>query len=368
MAPTMTEQPIFRSRTGMAIILIAGVLLIVGLARSVNQLPPESGPAGSSYSTIASGTAGLAALLAANGYQVEKVRIPVAEHPPNPAHVLVVIDGNSLSAPDLTALAEYVESGGRLVAIGFTSLTRVVSSAPTQRNATTDRSHALLPIGTFAAVTTTDGSTVWQDPGSMLPVVGNSDGALVAVERVGRGTVVAISDATIVSNDSLDRADHALLAILAIGKPGTTVRFLEYIHGFEQPTGLAALPTVWKQALVVLLVAGAVWLLAHSRRLGPPERRTRALPPPRATYANALAMTIAKGNDPAASAPIAEEVRAALARRGGNTADPGNLLAVAIQSGVDPAVASRALAGGTSDEDLIARGTVLSQLISKEQL
>ncbi|MCP4306065.1 MAG: DUF4350 domain-containing protein [bacterium] len=362
----MSDQPIFRTRTGLVVIVAAGLLLVVGLFQSATEPSPTEGPAGSTYSTTPDGAAAFAALLEQNGYDVAHWRIPLATRPPESSDVIVVVNGNLLDLDDSATLRSHLESGGRVVAIGNTWLAGILDSPPNSTATTDEVSGALLPFGSFADIEQANGPTVWAEPGSMLGVVGNQSGILAAVQSVGQGQLVAIADASVISNAGLSEVDNALLGVQAVGAPGPTVKFIEYLHGFEQPAGLAALPRRWKQALLVLAFAGLIWLLSHARRLGPPQQTERALPPPRAAYVDAVAATLAAGKSDKAIVPLQERIEIELARRGADLGSATDVIDVAIRSGVDPEVARTAL--GESGHDPLAKVKLLSQIVSKEQL
>ncbi len=364
----MNDAPLFRSRAGIAFLMIAGFLLVIGLTQSASQPAPTDGPAGSSFATHGDGSAALVDLLEANGYNVARERRPLAERTPGRNDVLVVINGRLLSAEDELAMIDHVAGGGRLVAIGSTWLNGITDSAPTEFERTSRPSRSTLAIAGFVDVEQAQSEFVWVDAGSMLPLVGNDDGMLAGIEYLGDGVVVAIADDALVSNRLLDAGDNALLALLAIGEPEGTVRFIEYIHGFTQPTGLAALPTRWQQALLVLALAGFVWLAAHGRRFGPAEETSRGLSPPRSAYVDALALTIEASKDPNAAATLDEALTAELTRRGAALGSSASILEVALSSGVDAATADRALSAGTGREDTRAKAILLSHLVNKEQL
>ena len=362
----MTDAPIFRTKSGLGVIVLVGLLLVVGLLRSASEPSPTDGPAGSTYSTMPDGAAAFATLLEQNGYDVEHWRVSLTTRPPLPTDVVVVVNGNLLDVDDSATLVSHLESGGRVVTVGNTWLAGILESPPSGFEPTTKTSTALLPFGGFDSVEQAQGTVIWAESGSMLPVVGNQNGTLAAIQYIGQGQLVAIADASVVSNAGLSQVDNALLGVLAVGAPGTTVKFIEYLHGFEQPAGLAALPTRWKQALMVLALAGLVWLLAHARRLGPPQQVERALPPPRAAYVDAVAATLAAGKSDVATAPLQRQIEVELARRGADLGSSTDVIDVAIRSGVDPEVARTALGG--SGQDLVAQARLLSQIVSKEQL
>lgn len=364
----MSDAPLFRSRGGLAAVLVAGVMLLIGLTQSATDPAPTGGPPGSSYATHSAGTAALATLLEANGYEVDRARTSLAVRPPEPHDVVVILNGGALEPDDVDALEAHIRSGGRLVTGGSTQLRGITRTPPAGLARTDSASARLLPIAGFGDVADVDSEWVWEDPGSLLPLVGNDGGTLLGIEFIGSGSVVAIADEAVLANGVLGERDHALLALLAVGETEGSVRFVEYVHGFTQPTGLAALPIRWKQAFLVLGLAGVVWLIAHGHRFGPAEETSRGLPPPRAAYLDAVAATLEASGDPNASAPLREAIDRELSRRGADLGSSVNSLEVAVLSGADRRIAEQALGTGTQRSDVRARAILLSHLVNKEQL
>ena len=84
-------------------------------------------------------------------------------------------------------------------------------------------------------------------------------------------------------------------------------------------------------------MAAAAWLLARSRRLGPPEDEARALPPPRWAYVDAVAGTLARTRRPhEATEPVRQRARQLIARRTGLPPDaaPDDLYRAALRLGL----------------------------------
>jgi hypothetical protein len=362
----MNDAPLFRSRTGLVLLAAAGLLLVVGLARSAAPPRPEDGPAGSSYATHGAGTAALAALLERNGYEVAQMRTPLADLPPSPDDVVVLVDGGELDAEDVAAVNTYISAGGRFVSIA-SSLDGIVATSPKSTIPTNAPAATLLSVGPYRTVTTVTAARVWSGAGSLLPLVGNGDGTLLGVEYRDRGAVVAIADSSIVENGELDQADNGLLALEAVGPTTGTVRFVEYVHGFTRPTGLSALPTRWKQALLLLAAAGAVWLIARGKRFGPVEEIGRSLPPPRSAYVDALALTLAAGKDPEAATVLDRSLALELHRRGVEPGSP-DAIGVAVDHGAAREVAELALSAPPSEKTIRAKSVLLSHLVNKERL
>src|SRR5207248_3821828 len=138
----------------------------------------------------------------------------------------------------------------------------------------------------------------WHDPGGLAPILAGDAGRVIAVAGdVERGRVVAVADPSPVQNALLAVDDDAALALgLAGGR--RMVLFAEGAHGYGQGEGLAALPRRWRLTLAGLGLAAAIWLVARSRRPGPPEAETRAPAPPRRASAHAVTRTLARTRRP----------------------------------------------------------------------
>jgi hypothetical protein len=362
----MNREPIFRSRAGLIVMIAAGVLLVAGLFQSAPQPQPRDGPSGSSYATHDSGTAALATLLERNGFEVSRTRTPVAELPPAPQDVVVLVNGGILDRDDVRALNDFIASGGRFIAID-SRLDGIVANTPDRPTNTSTEASSLLSVGPFAAVETTTPVRVWPAAGSLLPLVGNEDGTLVGIDTSRGGAVVAVADSSVVENGRLGDGDHALLAIQMIGETEGTVRFLEYVHGFTRPTGLSALPARWKQGLLVASLAGVVWLVARGKRFGPVEKTARDLPPPRSAYVDAIAATLATGADPEVAATLDRAIERELNRRGVAAGSP-EAVERAVRSGAGRETAELALSTTGSEAVMAAKSVLLSHLVNKEKL
>ena len=115
------------------------------------------------------------------------------------------------------------------------------------------------------------------------------------MRRAGRGRIVLLADSSPLQNRLLGEADNAAFALALSGRGPLT--FVESVHGYGPQRGLAALPARFGWALIGLLLAALVFMVARGRRLGPPERERRELPPPRRAYVDALAATMARGKE-----------------------------------------------------------------------
>lgn len=232
-----------------AVILAFAILGIV--ARAV--APTPSGPPLSSYATTPTGVAAWAELLARDGHPVRRLRRPLASADLPYDATLVLLGGQQNVTPaDARALRNFLAGGGRLV------------------------------LGGAAA-----------------------NGA----DHVS-GDVITVSRPAFLENGGLARGDNALHALKLAGARGRPVLFDEDIHGYGPAIGLAALPTRWWFALVLLAAAFGAWALSRAIRLGgsdpvPPESAR-----PRVAYVQAMARTLIRTEN---RAKLAERAQAATA-------------------------------------------------------
>ncbi|HWH95072.1 MAG TPA: DUF4350 domain-containing protein [Baekduia sp.] len=241
--------------TPVAIVAAAAVLVAAALLGRAPEQP--SGPPASSYATTPDGLAAYATLLERAGHDVRRIRAALDDRRPAGRETVVVVDGRPLPAAERRALLDYVRAGGHAVLAG--------------------RAAALLG----------DAAVLPRSAAGRAPVT----------RRVGRGTAVLIGDPEPLRNRALARDDHAAEALAIAGPPLRRVAFVESVHGYHEQRGLAALPDRVQTCLILLGLAALAFLMLCGRRLGPPEQRARALPPPRRAHVEALAAALARAPD-----------------------------------------------------------------------
>jgi hypothetical protein len=331
----------------------------------------SAGPKGkrsSSYGTVPSGLSAWADLLEKRGHRVTHGRQSLDTHPPNPDSTLILVEGAPIDSSETGAIRRFVRSGGRLIlgGSGPVGLADDIVGDPAKYTQPGDRVLGpVIPAVETAGVSRVVGNGEGRltDSGPAIPLLAGRNGIGVAVAREGRGRVFLVADPSPLRNRFLGRADNAALAVGLAGSPKRPVQFVETIHGYGRESGLSALPTRWKTALILLAIAGIVFLLARGKRFGPPEQRDRELPPPRAAYADALAATLARTNDRhVAIEPIHAAARRQVAHRSGLGPDPSAdvLQSAARRLGLSEEEA-RAVAAD-EDFDMIATGRALARL------
>lgn len=319
-------SPASRAVTCVLVAIVSVNVLLAGVQRLTGG-PGPGGKPSSSYATAPDGAAAYAELLSRHGHPVRRLRSTLDEVTLDTAVTIVVLDPEELEAEESDALERFVRDGGRLVAAGretAPTLRRLVGDGVVWSPRGVEQASPLAPAAEVAAVRSvragSEGS--WAAVGAALPVLGHGEQVLAAVAGVGRGRVVLLGDASVVNNRLLDEDDNAAFGIAAVGPRARPVAFAEASHGYADGEGLGALPLRWRWVLAGVALAVLVWMWSRAKRFGPAEDATRALPPPRRAYVDAVAATLARTRQPeAALEPLRTVARAALARRAGLPAE-----------------------------------------------
>ncbi len=347
------------------VVVLGGGLILSSIPR---DQPPGRSPDRSSLQVSKGGYAGWRILLEDQGIEANQLDQPPSAVDLDPTETIVGLDLGTLADRDAEALAAFVESGGRLIAGGRTS----VESLEAISGTALDERDLSEPVGGGPLVPAPEvdgvaeirgaGPSRYTDAGEGLPLFGSADGALVVELRRGEGEVVAVSDSIPLTNGELSSADNAQLAVDLVGAPQRSeVRFLERLAVGEEdaPSGLAALPDNWIFGFFGLIVAALVLIGSRLRRLGPATPPPSTVAEPRIGYVDAMAHTLARSGEPVAAAePVRRAALAAIGGPGGpprstpggrtslpSLADgPDKLTAEAERAGVSPEDAS-ALAG-----------------------
>ena len=350
-------------------IVVAVVLLNVGLSLLRDAFSRPQGRPSSAYATSSTGTAAFAELLARRGHPVVPLRGPLDESLPG-SGVLVVLDPETITEEEVAALRSWVERGNRLVIGGRPALwvDGLLDAPPRWSPAAVLAAEPLAPVPETQSVTIVGGEGYgsWEESGEALPVLGLEDSparTLAAVTTTGQGRVTLLADTSVLHNRYLGENDNAVFGLNLAGAPGTPVHFAEGVHGYDNATGLAAIPWRWKLALGGLALAAMTWMVAVGRRLGPPEPEGRDLAPPRRAYVDALTTTLARtkrGDE--VVAPVRAAARSKIARRSGlePDADERELEGAGRTLGLTEEEVAAVL--GRSNDDVVAAGRALVKL------
>jgi hypothetical protein len=352
-------------------VLVAGAVLA---AATVVSLIPQRGSGtdspSSSYSTGPTGSGAYAELLRRFDHPVQRIRGDLDRARLEPGSTLVILDAR-LTDGEIQGVGRFVRAGGRLVAGGAGVdgwLRELVDDPPRLDDTAVDAATAAgdAPEGEGIGLVRLGGQRSFGRPGSLQPLLAERGGVtLVALAGdVGPGRVVALADPTPLQNQLLGVADNAAFGLAVAGPGGRPVAFAEGPHGYGSGQGLAALPDRWRVALAGLGLSTGVWLLARSRRLGPPEDEARLLGPRRRSYIDALAGTLGRTDRPAEAAePVRIRARSLLAGRAALPPDAPDdaVRAAGVRLGL-PADEAEALVGIHGEDGALAAGRALARL------
>jgi hypothetical protein len=313
----MSARGYFRGARGWVLAGIALVALFVVLGELFGGEP--HGPVSSSYATDGQGLAAWATLLERNGHPVVRLRKALDEARLDPRASAVVLDPEALLRAEGARLRTFMSAGGRLLIGGSDPqryLDAVLHTPPAWAPAS---EHRVLPSSapdtTLAGISEvrSAGAGQWQEDDGYQRVLATGSGGAVLMKRgFGSGSLLLFADVSMLQNRLLASADNAQLALNLAGGPRRTVVFVESVHGFGESRGLAALPASWWTVFAGLLLAGLVWALGRSRRLGAAQPLAAgtggAGAPARGEYVDALARLLRRAGP-------ADELRATADRR-----------------------------------------------------
>lgn len=312
------------SRTEIAI-AVALVALLAALGTAFGSKTQDAAdPRRSTFVDAPRGLHALDLVLAAVGSEPRRAMSPPAASDPVD-HTLVVAEPSvPLTRRETDEIVKWVDAGGRLVvAASPTGVPGGGTDALLAEFGVTARPAAAAPDGHVEIVDTgiahDVGGVDWRT-GTAIDVIDAASppafekiavaaGSCVAA-RVRRGDndgeLVVLAGAGFLDNESLGRADNAVFAVrllLARSYDGGSVVFDEYHHGFSDAGAedhvvgvmLAMLFGTWPgRALLVIALAGLVWLAGAGVRFGAPAPEPPAPRRAMSEHADALGRIFAK--------------------------------------------------------------------------
>jgi len=345
--------------------VVAFFLALNVIALLVSTVRPEpGGETGSAYATQPRGAAGYAELLRRDGHRVTYLRDRLGSATLDRAKTIVVLDTGELRGAERAALGRFVRDGGRLVAAGEDAGRGLVPRPPrwvSRGPRTSLRSEAVAETRSVRRVRSA-GEGGFEALGEARPALGRVP-ALLAVARRGSGRALLLADASPLQNRLLAQADNAALGLALAGPQQRPVAFVESIHGLGRETGLAALPARWQFALMLGVLAAALWLASRARRLGPQEHSGGDPPPARREHVEALALGLRRSPDRAAALePVRAAARAGVIRRASLEPDAPDAAVreAALRLGFEEDEAA-ALVGERDRGDVLALGRALAR-------
>jgi hypothetical protein len=274
-------MPRFVDRRDRQLLIGAGFVLIVLVVAAAVLEPARvtgSGELPSSYSPAWGGAKGAYLLLERLGYRVERWEEPATDlSAPGRGTVLILAD--PVLAPngeDRGAIRRFVESGGRVLAIGPAAAAFLPDASPFSSGAYwqgPEQFGAMVPspltrgVGEISLMA----PKKWQ-PKSLeqVPVFGNEKTAVVVSWELGEGEVIWWAAPTPLTNGGIREAGNLALFLNSVGPAaGTRVLWDEYYHGVRGSlwSFFSETPLPWALAQFGLIFLALVF--TFSRRQGP---------------------------------------------------------------------------------------------------
>lgn len=313
--------------------LVFFTLLITYLSKRTPSYDPT--PDHASFRTNKWGTKALRELCRRNGLTVETYQRPWRQFAAAPGAVLCVFDpAFGPDKQDVEAIIEWVRAGGHLIVasdtdevlgynpgyghldanyilLGYLGLTSDLHGSPDSMvqvestiaspigyqidQLSVNSGQRLLPLTSPEQFTQHLRQRVQDDRelptispvgvGERLALLSDSAGVIVMRIKAGRGLIYVVSDADILGNGQIGRADNVILAmnlIYARGVP-TAVYFDEYHHGrrqrpysAERLPAASLFPALWTAlaCLGIYLLSGSLWRFGRPVPLAPERRRS----------------------------------------------------------------------------------------------
>jgi hypothetical protein len=271
----------------------AGVLLAILIVATTYLSPKERSAASaypSSYSGDWDGAKGPYVLLQNLHYHVERWEESPTEISGTPSNEVLILAGptQTPTAEDKSAIFEFLQKGGRIVASGA-GAAKILPDAPPL-----NESFAIEETTTFPAVLPSPlmrGAPEismfppddWQPKSpSQLVVYGNVETAAVITYQVGKGQVIWWGNSAPLTNGKIRESGNLPLFLNSVGSPdGVQVLWDEYFHGAHGSlwSYMARTPLIWGVAQFGIVFLAIV--ATYSRRQGPisvPARVSRLSP------------------------------------------------------------------------------------------
>jgi hypothetical protein len=274
------------------IVLAALVVVMMGVSALLGGRDPDDAREDranpSTYNARGSGTKGLYLWLQELGLPVRRWESPLVNLPAQATVLLVLGPRVPYEEPELKALEEWIRGGGVLLLADDTvggPVPGVWAGALAFRFGLQPRTggkpSTLRPAfpSSYAAGVETIQPTGWvrfqrQRPEGWAPLFADGAGDILAIKRLGEGSIIALTDPGMFSNARLEFAGHARLALnITQENVGRGVILVdEYHHGYGHDSPFfrylkgTAVPWMLAQAALAFLA----FVVARGTRFGPP--------------------------------------------------------------------------------------------------
>lgn len=285
-----------RRDTGLVVILLVVIVLLAALAGVTADADDRNDPRASTWVRSGNGAAALYWTLQDLGIQTKRRTAPFLDADSLRGIVAVIAPLEQVTEDEAGAAAAFVRRGGTLLYVPgpYESSTPLMDSLGIRADwlrgiqlwTSETRAARPLPHGWTEGVAEVTGfQRILRDTAGVMREKGVDtllvvDGGIAAATwQMGRGRVIAFSDAGPLRNDELKTSGAATVLARAVADVarGDTLWFDEYHHGFTgggsgMVSGMArhAWRTLPRGLIVQLLLAGALLLWVAGRRFGSP--------------------------------------------------------------------------------------------------
>jgi hypothetical protein len=261
------------------ILLVAFSILVITAIISALVSPGEneSSPYPSPYSTSSGGAKAAYTLLSQLGYSVEHWRNSPAKLLGHGVNTVLVVDvpTQNPTAEDLQEIRKYVQSGGRLLAIGPTALALLPHQQlmPGRPRLAWQDYPALMPsaITRGAPVASMAPTMYWRRDDTTSQVqFGDAERGVVASYKYGKGEVIWWAAPDPLTNRGITQQSNLQLLLNSLGPAGErTVLWDDFFHEGEVTLGESLLNSPLKWSLLQLGLLAVAVVFTYSRRHGP---------------------------------------------------------------------------------------------------
>ncbi|HKB28866.1 MAG TPA: DUF4350 domain-containing protein, partial [Candidatus Limnocylindrales bacterium] len=255
--------------------IVGGVLAIALIVVVLISQQSQQSSDHSSNSDAVDGASAMRLFAASMGHPTDQISGGFSV--PGPGGLMFVFTPTSpYTADEANSVASWVRSGGVLVYAsegGDPELDRALGSQRIQALVTETSLDAGGPVADgVSKLAGGDYAMPFQLGPQQVAIVRVGQYPVAYLQRLGSGTVIAMSDPLPLTNGYLDRADNGRFAadLLGLVSSSAPVQFDEYHHGITVTdlSPQAWLLTPWGAALMWLLLAVFFGLLLRGRRFG----------------------------------------------------------------------------------------------------
>jgi uncharacterized protein DUF4350 len=278
------------------LLAIAGVVSFVVIALGI-VLSFHVGDASENPTTYSVGSNGAKAaylLLARSGYRVQRWEQSLLDLPAGDPATLILAEPQGAPTPEeRSALTEFIEEGGRLIATGTTAGLFLSDDSNTFLHMyaipdpiaglTWERIRSTSPssITRAASEITLAPQAYWYPESSAMKLYGGIEKPRVVKYARGNGEVIWWASATPLTNAGLREPGNLEFFLACLGDAQHPVLWDEYFHGYRRAQTAARRRShfTWISAQVLMILAAT--LFTYSRRSGPivvPKSESRLSP------------------------------------------------------------------------------------------